>query len=499
MSEYKDIHSFLRWKSEEHDLKKLVVNYLTREKRFALLHNQKMEKLVVKQPRHSSLVGNIYIGTVTKVLPGMNAAFVEIGEGKNGFIYRNKLPSYVLSEEEKSQKEKKGISSFVHQGERLMVQVDKDATGTKGPRLNAVIELSGQSIIYMPKGKYVAVSKKMERPEEKEKMRQFGYEIKEEDEGLIFRTASLTLSQQDIRKELTELRQAYRELEIQAKAMKKPGILLEQDHFLSEMIAEITPISDDVEVIADDRDIAERLKKEFPQLPIMMYTDKENIFSYHHLEGELEKLLKRMVWLDNGAYLVMDEVEALTIIDVNTGKYSGKNDLADTVLKTNLLAAEEAARQIRLRDIGGMILIDFIDMKSDHERNQVINKMKKELQKDERRTEVIGFTQLGILQLTRKKTKVSLSESLMERCPQCEGTGKIPSAETIAFRLERELYEYRYRDIEEVVIELAEEVKKVFCGDQNVHHNRLEEILGFTILFEVHSSLRPFYHIGKIR
>lgn len=480
-------------------MKKLVVNYLTREKRFALLHNNKMEKLVVKQPRHSSLVGNVYIGTVTKVLPGMNAAFVDIGEGKNGFIYRNKLPSFVLSEEEKAQKENKTISSFVHQGERLMVQVDKDATGTKGPRLNAVIELSGQSIIYMPKGKYVAVSKKMDQLEEREKMRKYGYEIKDEDEGLIFRTASLSATEQEIHTELDELRQAYHELEIEAKAMKKPGILLEQDHFLSEMITEIKPIADELEVIVDDRQMAASLIKQFPHLPITIHAEKENIFSFYHLEGELERLLKRIVWLDNGAYLVMDEVEALTVIDVNTGKYSGKNDLADTVLKTNLLAAEEAARQIRLRDVGGMILIDFIDMKKEQERSRVIEKMKQELQKDERRADVIGFTQLGILQLTRKKTKVSLSESLMERCPECEGTGKIPSAETIAFRLERELYEYRYRDIEEVVIELTEDVKQVFCGEQNVHLNRLEEILGFTINFDVRNSQRPFYHIGKIR
>ncbi|WP_071395905.1 Rne/Rng family ribonuclease [Bacillus tuaregi] len=480
-------------------MKKLVVNYLTSEKRFALLEHKKVEKLFIKQPEHNSLVGNIYIGTVTKVLPGMNAAFVEIGEGKNGFIYRNKLPSFVLSGEEKSVKEKKSISSFVHQGERLMVQVDKDATGTKGPRLNAVIELSGSAIIYMPKGKYIAVSKKVEQTEDREKIREFGYELKEEDEGIIFRTASLTAAEADIRTELAELRETFHELEVQAKAMKKPGLLLEQDHFLQEMINELQPIAEEVEVIADDRHIASQLKKQYPQLPVSLHTEKENIFSFYHLEGEIEKLLKRIVWLDNGAYLVFDEVEALTIIDVNTGKFSGRHDLADTVLKTNLLAAEEAARQIRLRDIGGMILIDFIDMKTEQERRQVIDRMKRECQKDGRRTELFGFTQLGILQLTRKKTKVSLSESLMERCPQCDGTGKIPSAETIAFRLERELYEYRFQDLEEVRIELTEDVKKVFCGEQHVHQNRLEDILKFSLQFDVQTAHRPFYHIAKIR
>jgi ribonuclease G len=480
-------------------LKKLIVNYLTREKRFALLADQKVEKLVVKQPKHTSIVGNIYMGTVTKVLPGMDAAFVDIGEGKNGFIHRNKLTSFVQSEEEKVQKEKRSISSFVHQGERLMVQVEKDATGTKGPRLTAVIELSGNHLIYMPKGRYVAISKKIEQPEAREQCRRFGHEIKQQEEGIIFRTTSETATEQDIRVELEELRNVYEELEIQAKSMKKTGKLYEQDHFLTDMVAEIKTISSPVEMIVDERELLEYLKKIFPTLPISLYTGKENIFSVYHLDGELEKALKRMVWLDNGAYLVMDEVEALTIIDVNTGKFSGKHDVADTILKTNLLAATEAARQIRLRDLGGMVLIDFIDMKSDHERKQVMEQMMKELKKDGRRTNIVGFTPLGILQLTRKKTKVSLSESLMEKCPVCEGTGKIPSAETMAFRLERELYEYRNRDIEEIVIELTDEVKRVFCGERDIHSKRLEDLLGITFIFTISTSDRPFYHIGKIR
>ena len=459
-------------------MKKLIVNYLTREKRFALLDNQKVEKLVVKQPKHTSIVGNIYMGTVTKVLPGMNAAFVDIGEEKNGFIHRNKLTSFVQSEEEKSQKEKRSISSFVHQGERLMVQVEKDATGTKGPRLTAIIELSGNHLIYMPKGKYIAISKKIEQPEAREACRRLGHEMKQQEEGLIFRTTSEMASEQDIRVELDELRNVYDGLESQVKSMKKTGKLYEQDHFLTDMVAEMKTISGPVEMVVDDRELLAYLKKVFPLLPISLYTGKENIFSVYHLDGEFEKALKRMVWLDNGAYLVMDEVEALTIIDVNTGKFSGKHDVADTILKTNLLAAAEAARQIRLRDLGGMVLIDFIDMKSDHERKQVLEQMMQELKKDGRRTNIVGFTPLGILQLTRKKTKVSLSESLMEKCPVCEGTGKIPSAETMAFRLERELYEYRNRDIEEVVIELTDEVKRVFCGEQNIHSKRLEESIG---------------------
>ena len=468
---------------------------MTREKRFALIADQRVEKLVVNQPKHTSSVGNIYVGTVTKVLPGMNAAFVEIGEEKNGFIHRDKLDSFVLSNEVKDQKEKKSISAFVHQGERLLVQVEKDSTGTKGPRLTGIIELSGNHLIYMPKGKYIAISKKMDQHEIREKWRLFGYQLKQDEEGLIFRTSCENASDQAIQVELNELRNQYHGLKVKAKAAKKPMKIYEQDHFLVELVAEIKPLVNQVEVIVDDHHLMEKLQNLYPSLLISLYTGKENIFSVYKLEGEIEKALKRVVWLENGAYIVIDEVEALTIMDVNTGKFSGKNDLADTVLKTNILAAVEAARQFRLRDLGGMILIDFIDMKTDEDRNKVINVIMNEIKKDDRRTMIIGFTPLGILQLTRKKTKVSISEALTVKCPVCEGTGRILSPETVAFRLERELYEYRNRDIDEVVIELTEEVKREFSGVQDIHKHRLEEILGFSLNFDIQQNEKPFYNI----
>lgn len=476
-------------------MKKLIVNVLTREKRFALLNGQVIEKLEIKQPKHSTLVGNIYLGTVTKVLPGMNAAFVDIGEDKNGFIYRDKLASFVLAAETKEVKEKKSVSSFIRQGEKLIVQVEKDATGTKGPRLSSIIEFVGKNMIYMPKGKYVAVSKKIENPEVKEKLRQFGHSIKKPEEGFIFRTSSAGTRQDDLSAEIDQLRQDYENLQLKAKSMKRNGLLLEIDHFFHDMIEVIKPIAEDLEVVIDDRHLMEKIKRTYPSLSISLHSGYENIFSAFHLDGEIEKTLKRIVWLSNGGYLIIDEVEALTIIDVNTGRFSGKTSLADTVLKTNLLAAEEAARQIRLRDLAGMILIDFIDMQSDGERNQVMEKMASQLKKDDRQTRLVGFTALGILQLTRKKTKVSVTESLLEKCPVCEGIGKIPSTETIAFRLERELYEYRNQDFDKVIIQSTEQVKRVFCGEQDFHKKKLEAILGFSIGFKVVIGDQPFYKI----
>lgn len=480
---------------------KLIVNSLTREKRFALLNGQTIEKFFIEQPKSHSIVGNLYLGVVSKVLPGMNAAFVDIGEEKSGYLHRDQLPAFVKSDEPKEVRNSRSISSFVHQGEKILVQVEKDATGTKGPRLTGIIELQGENIIYMPSGRYVAISKKIADERNRDRLRRFGKQIKTEYEGLIFRTSAENQSEAVIANELEELRNMYQELERTAASRKKPALLFEKDLFYEQLISEIKTIGRG-EVVVDDI----RLKNKIDQyvkaakinMNVTLYTGKENIFSAWEIEHQIEKALKRIVWLENGAYLIFDEAEALTVIDVNTGKYSGKNDLHDTVVSVNLAAAEEAARQIRLRDIGGIILIDFIDMKKEEDRERVLQKIQCELTKDDRRTKVIGFTPLGILQLTRKKTKVAISEALTVKCAVCEGTGRVLSPETVAFRLERELWEHRLSDYDGVLIETTREVADVFAGGNDIHQNRLEELLGLKIKFEItDDSPKPFYHIKR--
>lgn len=473
----------------------LVVNYVLRERRAARIKNGRVEKLFIDQPKQRSSVGNIYLGTVSKVMPGLNAAFVEIGEEHSGFLHRDQLASFAASGEEKLVKDKRSISSYVHQGEKLLVQVEKDATGTKGPRLSGLIEFPGDSLIYLPNGRYVAVSKKIEDYAARDKWRQLGYRLKEENEGLIFRTSCENKHEEEIREELDKLRMEYRELLKAAKALKKPGKVFEADSFFEEIVEEIKKM-DTGEIVVDDLRIKDLLSKS-SHLPIRLYKGKENIFASHGIEAEIDKALKRIVWLENGAYLIFDEAEALTIIDVNTGKYAGKLDRRDTVLKTNEWAAEEAARQIRLRDIGGMILIDFIDMKEEADRKHILSKMESALQKDERRTNLIGFTPLGILQLTRKKTKPAISESLTQRCAVCEGTGWVLSAETIAFRLERELWEFRGQDHEAVWVVTSREVGNVFSGENGIHKKRIEDSIGMDVIFSFKESSKPFYEIRQ--
>lgn len=480
-------------------LEKIIVNYLGREKRYAILKDQKLEKLYIEQPKQQSLVGNIYIGTVTKVMPGLHAAFVDIGEEKQGFLHKDKLVSFLSSKEEKMVKDRKGIGAFVHQGERIFVQVEKDATGDKGPRLTGIVELNGRNIVYLPNGYYVAVSRKIEDPEQRESWRQLGHELKQEHEGLIFRTSCTDAKREEIETELHHLRKMYDELKKNMKMVKKPTIVFESEHFIKELKEEMKKMGSG-SIVIDDSTLKEKLPIGSEELMynIVYHQDKQNIFSFYGIDESVDKALRRLVWLPNGAYLVIDETEALTIIDVNTGKYSGKNHLQDTVVKTNELAAEEIARQLRIRDIGGIILIDFIDMKDPSDQVMVQKKLEKALKQDSKRTNIIGFTELGIMQLTRKKTKVALSEGLTEKCEVCDGTGRVLSAETVAFRLERELWELRGTDYESVTIETTAKVKDVFCGIEGKHLQRMEELIHATLEFVIVSNKKPFYKITKL-
>lgn len=468
-------------------MRTLIINYIAREKRFALLRGNRLEQLVIDRPEQRSLVGNIYFGTVTKVLPGMNAAFIDIGEEKKAYLHRDNLSSYVHSTEKQ-----KPITSLVHQGEKMLVQVDKDATGAKGPKVTGIIEIQGNHLIYMPQGRYVAVSKKIADERQKTDLRRLGSRLKTDEEGIIFRTSSLNCEEEEIVDELHSLRGQYQDLLQKTAAAKKPGLIFQKDTFI-EMIQEQVAKMSSGEVLVDDLPLKKMLESHNPQAKITFYSGKENIFSVNKVEHEIDKALKRVVWLNQGAYLIFDETEALTIIDVNTGKFSGKSDYQDTVLKTNQLAAKEIVRQLRLRDIGGIVLIDFIDMKRETDKQAILELFEKELAKDEKRTKLIGFTPLGILQLTRKKTKVSLSEALQVKCPVCEGTGRILSAETIAFRLERELLEHRHAEFEAVLVETTKEVKEQL----QIHLEILEELLRFKVFFAVRPEAQHFYELKQ--
>ncbi|WP_409301929.1 Rne/Rng family ribonuclease [Peribacillus sp. SCS-155] len=476
-------------------MKKMIVNMASRQKRYAIIEKGRLKKLEVYSPGQSSLVGNIYLGTVTKILPGMDAAFIDYGTEKNGFLHRDDLPAYQLHKQSNSGLQHP-IGHFVRQGERLLVQVKRDEAGSKGAKLSGIIELSSDLMVYIKGINYVGISKKFEDAASQQKWRKLAVAEKETDEGLIIRTDMEHRQEHVFLHELSGFRKKYMELTRAASGRKAPGLLFEQDSFFEQLLNDISS-QGPAEIIVDDFSAYQLIKDKFAQAAVAYYRENPNIFTEFHIEREIERARKKIVWLDHGGYLVIEETEAFTVIDVNTGKNTGKSGKEQTVFETNMEAAREAVHQLKIRNISGIILIDFINMKEKRHRDSILETVKKEARQDEIRNQVIGFTELGILQLTRKRTSPSISKLSSEPCPVCQGYGIIDNAETVAFRLERELFEYRAREEEAVWIEATPDVAAVLLGQSENYRPVLEQAAGKTIRITRLSGPMNHYHIKR--
>lgn len=466
-----------------------------REKRFACIKNDRVESIYIQQPQDKSIVGNIYVGQVTRVVPGMNAAFIDIGEEKAAYLQKEKLASFISADGSLEDKRNKKISSYIRQGERVIVQVIKDASEIKGAKVTGIIELAGENMVYMPFGRYIAVSKKVTDKKQQQHLRQFGQEITRAEEGIIFRTSAVKETKENLQNELQKLREKYEQVE-RSMLLKKVVLVKEKNEWQDELVYQLSQLKEG-EVICDNLKQIQDWSLQYPNLTFHYHQQKEDIFTVYGIESVIDKGLKRIVWLENGSYFVIDHAEAAIIIDVNTGKFQGKEQLERTVFQTNQLAVLEIARQIRLRDLAGIILIDFIDM-PEIEQKKIHRQMEHALQHDHRQTKVIGFTKLGILQLTRKKTVQSMTEMLLCKCSVCSGTGFVRSPETVAFQLERELWEYRGNEIDLIEIEANKEVIEVFAGKDFIHVKRMEELLNSRICFKVLDTPKPNYSITYV-
>ncbi|MGM7682418.1 Rne/Rng family ribonuclease [Cytobacillus sp. Hm23] len=484
--------------------KKLIINATSLQKRMAIIEDNKLVEYHIEQPNNHEVVGNIYVGRVTDVHPGIQAAFVDYGADKKGFIHLNQLLSYHLSPSSVKEKHQTSISSFVHQGEIILVQGIKEEIGNKGAKLSGIIEIPGRYVIYLPFGNYVAVSKKIEDNVKRTFLQSLGEDWCEGNEGVIFRTACKEADEEVVIQELIFLKERFQQLQLRQQMTKPPYLLHHGNHFVDKIFREI-PQSTIKEVIVDEQNYYKEIKtrltgiKEETTPSVSLYTNKINIFSAFHLDHEIDKLLKKIVWLDNGGYIIIEQTEALTVIDVNSGKYLGKSAIRDTIVRINKLAAIEIARQLRLRDIGGIILIDFIDMKNEEDKRQVSHVLTKELRKDRTRTNVFGYTRLGILEMSRKKVRDSIPIQLTTSCEKCDGIGRVLSNEEIAYKLDREMMEYRQTDFEAIWIETTESIKKVFCGPNDEHLTRLETMLRLSIFLTTTSmKTEAFYEIKQM-
>lgn len=433
-------------------MQRVVINAAGMEKRTALLDHDKLIECAIHRPTEKPLTGTIYKGKVQKVLPGMQAVFVDIGTNKNGFLHKDDLPSYQqLSSEDKK---KATISNLIREGESILVQVSKEETGEKGAKLTALISFTGHLLVYFPFTPHVGISKKINESK-RNALQAWGSSVLSDAEGLIIRTECEDFPEQEMNHELESLRRQLKEAEKKSGGKKAPALIVQPPFFYP--ILERWLNTKVEEIVVDDYDTYNHVKEYAASYrnpyAVKLYNEKEPLFRKFGIEIDIEKTLSPLVWLKNGSSLYFNVTEALTAIDVNTGKFTGKKDRSKTIVETNLIAAKEIMKQLRLRNIAGMIVIDFITMQSNEDKEQIMQAMREEVRNDSSTMVLHGFTRMGLFEMTRKKERPSLLETLAEKQSHLMD-GYILRAETLYYKMERLVQEYAFEDAEAIWMEV---------------------------------------------
>ncbi len=403
----------------------------------ALADDKKLLEYQTEKLNGKVIVGSVFKGRVENVLSGMQVAFVNIGLEKNGYLYTGEsLVSKAQLEEAVSLPTKLDVK----EGDEVIVQVVKDTSGTKGVRLTTHISFAARNLVYMPEYDFVVVSRRIEDENLREELLKIGEEIKPQKGGLIMRTVAKAENKEFFKEEVKYLENVYSEILSKSKEVKAPALLYEDGNLAKRMLRDVyTPdvgeiIVSDYKLYCDVMD--EAIKRGGPIVEKVKYYDKKrDLFTDYGLDGEVDGMLRKKVNLESGAYIIIDKTEALTVIDVNTGKYIGEDSLEKTVFETNLMASDEIARQLRLRNIGGIVIIDFIDMEDEAHREAVVERLKNALKEDRTRCNVVGMTGLGLVELTRKKMRKESVSSLVKNCPYCRGEGAIFSNDYIVTKI----------------------------------------------------------------
>jgi len=405
--------------------KELVVTCEHGKCRLALLEDDGVAEVYLEKSRRRSIVGNIYVGRITSVLPGMSAAFVDVGVGKNALLY---LQDLVLMEDGSHVRPRK-IGKALKAGDTIVAQVTKDPMSGKGARLTTYISLPGRLMVYMPQSKRSGVSRKLP-DRERTRLKNMQRELKPPEGSTIIRTAAAKARKKDLQRDMDYLVRQWEDTR-QNIADAKPPTLVYGEPDLAVRVVRDTLTRDFKTVFVDNKTEVGRIKdylnRSAPELldRVQHYKEKEPLFSRFGVDKAIEAALRRKVGLPSGGHIVIDEAEALTAIDVNTGSYTGKKSLEDTVLKTNLEAAVEVVNQLRLRDIGGIIVIDFIDMEVPENRTKVLETLESELERDRTKTQIVTLSRLGLVEMTRKNVTEGLADTMGRTCPRCEGRGLI--------------------------------------------------------------------------
>ncbi|MEW6046407.1 MAG: Rne/Rng family ribonuclease [Bacillota bacterium] len=489
-------------------VREIIINVGHGETRAAMLEDRRLVEVFVEREFHQPVAGNIYKGRVENVLPGMQAAFVNIGLERNAFLYLGDAPLYVDAKEQDQDHEaveelpRRPLHRTLHEGQEIVVQVIKEPIGTKGARVVTNLTLPGRYLVLAPFTEYIGISRRISDDAERNRLKAIAKRIRRRGMGLIVRTVAEGRGEEELEADLRFLLRVWERVSLKARRAPAPSLLyrdhdliyrLVRDVFTEELNRVVVDSRQEYQKIAELADSAGLVSI---RSRLQMYQGERPIFEEYGIEPELDRALDRRVWLDCGGYLVIDHTEAFTAIDVNTGRYIGTTSLADTVLRTNLEAAEEIARQVRLRDLGGIILIDFIDMDRKEDQDQVLEKLTSELHKDRTRTHVLGFTRLGLVELTRKKVREDLYAVLQRPCPYCQGTGRVLSEVTMAQKVEREIMRLaRSSRAEAILLAVHPSVAAQVIGSGGANLRRLEAETGKAIFVRGSDDL----HMEDIR
>jgi len=437
------------------DAKEIIISVEPLEDRVALLEGGVLEEFSIERDSDRNISGNIYKGRVHNIEPALKALFIDIGAEKNAFLhYWDAMPAALDSGVEQiergGRKKAKKITSndipkLYPPGSEIIVQVTKGPIGTKGARITTNVSLAGRFLVLTPFTDVFGISRKIEDPEERKRLRKILNELEVPDGmGVIMRTAGEGMKARFFVRDLAILLQQWAEIEEKMKSGGAPKLLLEEPDLVERTVRDF--LTDDVDrVVIDDAATYERVKKlvagisKRSEKKVLWHSEPVPVFEKYHVNKQVEAAFRRQVWLKSGAYLVIDETEALVAIDVNTGRNKGGNDTENTILNTNLEAAEEAARQLRLRNIGGIIIVDFIDMKSRKDQQRVVQHFKECLKRDKAKTHVLPISQLGLLEMTRQRVAESISRAIYMECPTCKGKGVVKSPESMSVEVQREI------------------------------------------------------------
>jgi len=469
----------------------ILINVTPQETRVAMLEQAVVQELHVERASARGLVGNIYLGKVARVLPGMQSAFVEIGLERAAFLHIADIWEH--RQNGHGGGDHKPIEKILHEGQALLVQVIKDPIGTKGARLSTQVSLAGRLLVFLPQDSHIGISQRIEDEAERESLRGKLQTLLPEGTagGFIIRTMAEAATERELQTDVGYLTKLWRDLTVRSREAPAPSLLYQDLNLALRVLRDMTT-EETSRVLVDSRETYVRMQdfaRDYtPALAERMqhYIGERPLFDLHGVEEEIEKALGRRVDLKSGGYLIIDQTEAMTTIDVNTGGFVGGRSFDDTIFKTNLEAAQVIARQLRMRNLGGIIIIDFIDMENTDHRASVLSELDKALEKDRTRLTVNGFTQLGLVEMTRKRTRESLAHILCQQCPMCQGRGELKTAQTVCYEVLRDiLREAKQFNAREFRILASQAVIDMFLDEESQGLAMLGDFIGKPISLQV--------------